>query len=196
MNSQFKLISKQTMYKGKQFFKKDAQGILTLCDFPSFEHNVELDEVLSATKFSNFNMEEWDFLSNFSSSVEIVEYEGEKYLLTYHVTMDDFLSTIQLEGLKPKIGHLSESIGEENEQIYLFPSLEIMNDALLNWFGEAYEEYCEEFDIDIDDLILHSLYVLIPLNAIQDYLEESFVGFELVSQTPIPKELIFYHSEQ
>ena len=58
----------------------------------------------------------------------------------FHVTPRKNLSAIQKEGLLAQIGDRSQEAKEEAEAVFLFPSKEDMDNALLNWLGEAFEE--------------------------------------------------------
>lgn len=65
----------------------------------------------------------------------------------YHVTDVKNLDSILKNGLVPKIGSLSEQLGETGEPkpaIYLFTSKEACVDAMGSWLGEAYDELDEE----------------------------------------------------
>lgn len=64
----------------------------------------------------------------------------------FHVTPIENLESILESGLVPQIGERSEEIGEEQERIYLFSDFEEMENALMNWLGEVFEE-CEELCI-------------------------------------------------
>ena len=61
-------------------------------------------------------------------------------MIFYHVTAARCLDTIMEEGLRPQVGERSEVMGENIEAIYLFTSREAMEDAVMNWMGDAYEE--------------------------------------------------------
>ena len=56
----------------------------------------------------------------------------------YHLTLRKNLNKIMKEGLIPQIGHNSQTLNEENPGIYLFSSLEYLNDA--NWLDEIFED--------------------------------------------------------
>lgn len=58
----------------------------------------------------------------------------------YHATPARNLSSIQEHGLLPSIGSRSRMLGEELGAVYLFPSLEDLDNALSNWLGELFDE--------------------------------------------------------
>ena len=62
----------------------------------------------------------------------------------YHITRTIHVDQILTEGLKPRIGLLSDHIGEGVPRIYLFDSIESVETALWNWFGEIIEELFDE----------------------------------------------------
>lgn len=77
------------------------------------------------------------------------------YLKTvYHVTTVKNWRKIAKTGLKTQIGKLSQKIGEDEKAIYTFPSLNELDNALMNWLGEEYEEMEEELDEKIELAIL------------------------------------------
>lgn len=92
----------------------------------------------------------------------------------YHVTRKEDLPSILAEGLQPRIGPRSIQIGESSPAVYFFPDMESVENALLNWLGE-------EFD---DDEIV--VLVINPkgLNLSAD------VGFELTSDVQIDSHAI------
>ncbi len=58
----------------------------------------------------------------------------------YHVTPARNLKRIKAEGLVPKRGPRSRRLGEPGPSIYLFSSLEEVDNALMNWLGEEFGE--------------------------------------------------------
>lgn len=69
----------------------------------------------------------------------------------YHVTTMTNWKKIKEEGLVPKIGYLSEKLGESSEKIYFFVSEEEADNALLNWLGEELEEMVDDGIINEDE---------------------------------------------
>ena len=57
----------------------------------------------------------------------------------YHVTRESDLPSIMRDGLVPNIGPRSAEIGERRQAVFLFRSLEDMDNALYNWLGERFE---------------------------------------------------------
>lgn len=58
----------------------------------------------------------------------------------YHVTPTRNLKRIKAEGLIPNRGPRSRRLGEPGSSIYLFTSMEEMEDALMNWLGDEFGE--------------------------------------------------------
>ena len=117
--------------------------------------------------------------------------ESEPYIipdihLYYHVTLMENVPSIRKNGLLPQIGERSEELGETEKAIYLFPSKEDMDNALMNWLGEWYnEEYGEDCDLAI-------LEVRLPEEI--SVMDEG-VGYEVVCKEKIPAECIRYFDE-
>lgn len=104
----------------------------------------------------------------------------------YHVTLMENVPSIRNSGLLPQIGERSEELGETEEAIYLFPSKEDMDNALMNWLGEWYnEEYGEDCDLAILEVRLPEEISLI----------DEGVGYEVVCKEKIPAECIRYFDE-
>ena len=80
----------------------------------------------------------------------------------FHVTKKENLEKILKEGLIPKIGEMSQDLGEKVSRIYLFKTEEDMNHALANWMGQWYEDnYGEKIELCSLMIILpdeHSIY--------------------------------------
>lgn len=77
--------------------------------------------------------------------------EGTK---AYHVSLSSNDDSILSGGLTPSIGERSTDLGEEKNAVYLFPSLEDMENALGNWLGEYFDEddQLSVFEIDASGL--------------------------------------------
>jgi hypothetical protein len=61
--------------------------------------------------------------------------------LAYHVTPADNLTSILADGLQPRVGERASLIGELNPGVYLFPSVEALQDGLSNWLGEHFDDH-------------------------------------------------------
>lgn len=61
-------------------------------------------------------------------------------MILYHVTAARHLDAIMEEGLVPRIGERSEVMGEGEAGVYLFTSRTALDEAVMNWLGDAYEE--------------------------------------------------------
>jgi len=94
----------------------------------------------------------------------------------YHVTPKKNIKSIMKYGLIPKIGSRSKKLKEER-CVFLFPSIEVMECALEQWFGECFSE----------KTTLAALEVAVP----DDFpIQDSTVGYEKVSKIPIPPAYI------
>lgn len=58
----------------------------------------------------------------------------------YHVTLASNLPSILERGLIPAVGPRSAAFGEEKPAVYFFRSLDDVEDALVNWLGEEFDE--------------------------------------------------------
>lgn len=76
-------------------------------------------------------------------------------MIAYHITEKRNLASIQEKGLVPSVGPRSKDLGEPENVVYFFRSLEDVDNALLNWLGEWYEDYEDEIDLVILEVNLH-----------------------------------------
>lgn len=58
----------------------------------------------------------------------------------FHVTLSSALPAILEEGLKPLIGARAELLGEVVPAVYCFGDREAVEDGLMGWMAEAFEE--------------------------------------------------------
>ena len=58
----------------------------------------------------------------------------------YHITPTANLPSILSSGLKPQIGIRAQAAGETTPAVFLFPSIDAAENALLNWLGDAMED--------------------------------------------------------
>ena len=93
----------------------------------------------------------------------------------YHVTHSASWPRIQAEGLLPTIGDRSADLGEVEARIYLFPDKDSMNNALMNWLGECFEEEENLYVLEVD---------------ITDYETAQDVEWEITISHPIPASRI------
>jgi hypothetical protein len=103
----------------------------------------------------------------------------------YHVTPKHNLDSILQHGIVPSIGERSLEKGENVANIYLFPTKEHCEDALLGWLGECFEEQDDDFlvilaiepssimVVDYDNFEITSSGV-IPASSINKIYDESF----------------------
>lgn len=97
----------------------------------------------------------------------------------FHLTSRHLISQILQEGLFPQLGERSSQC-EEERAIFLFPSMEDLEYAVLNWFAD---EVSEEVPLGV-------LKVTIPESWEKNIFIDPNVGYEAVCKVPIPPELI------
>ena len=102
----------------------------------------------------------------------------------YHATLKRNIFSIKDRGIVPKIGNNSRLISESIERIYLFNTVEDLDCALSQWFGELFNDEDEliilEIELSEDDYYLelnHDLYEsyyykTIEFNKVTRLLEE------------------------
>lgn len=66
--------------------------------------------------------------------------EAKNAKFVYHVTPTQNLRSVMKNGLVPNIGDRSSKIAGEQSGIYLFPSVEAAEDAVMNWLGDEFDE--------------------------------------------------------
>lgn len=93
----------------------------------------------------------------------------------YHVTARRHLGSIRRNGLKVMTPKDME--GEESG-VYLFRSKEEVEDAVMNWLGDRFDE-----DEDLVLIKVDGSYV--------DEVSSDAAGYEIISKKNIPKEGIF-----
>lgn len=104
----------------------------------------------------------------------------------FHVTPLENVESIRKKGLVPQIGERSAEIGETEENVYLFTSYEAMDNALMNWLGEWYNErYGEDCELAV-------LKILVPPEI--EVVDEG-VSYEVVCKERIPSEYISFYDE-
>lgn len=108
--------------------------------------------------------------------IEVLNTRPEKF---YHVTLLSNVKSIMKQGLIPQRGERSAQLNDRG--IFLFSSRDDMENALMNWLGQEYE------DLDVD---LASLEITLP----KDFPISPTPGaeYEWVTQTPIPPEYISF----
>jgi len=68
----------------------------------------------------------------------------------YHVTPTSNLDSIMKAGLRPQVGARSSKIQGEQSAIYCFPDKASLEDAMMNWLGDEFDEDEELAIIEID----------------------------------------------
>lgn len=97
-------------------------------------------------------------------------------LMLYHLTPARNLPSIMRDGLVPQIGARAKLIGEPTPGIYLFNSVEEAEDAMMNWFGDQFDE----------EIPIALLAVTVPEGAT----EIAGAGYERILTSPVlPTEI-------
>lgn len=105
----------------------------------------------------------------------------------FHVTPMENVQNIMEHGLVPKIGERSGAQGEETPAIYLFPTMDDMDNALSNWLGEWFE------DIYGPDVELAIVKAFLPPDIYVHY--DLSVAYECYVTEPIPSQHLFFFTE-
>ena len=93
----------------------------------------------------------------------------------YHVTKKESLESILKNGLIPQVGERSIQLDEE-PGVFLFPSLDSLDNAMMNWLGEEFGDEVElvALKVEIDDTNL------------------DYIAFEAISREIIDAKSISY----
>ena len=110
-------------------------------------------------------------------------------MVGYHVTRKELLPSIVSQGLLPQVPDDMEDI----KGVYLFKSIEDMNNALMNWMGEKMDEWEEE-----NNKLWEEIYIKVDLKDLEIYdsVEYEWTCLEVISPqrflqiTETEKELI------
>ncbi len=100
----------------------------------------------------------------------------------FHMTPRKNLDSILKNGLIPAIGERSADCEESIPVVWLFPCFENMENALMNWFGEVWEDYEDETGEDVELVILQidapqdfaSAFIVCPTDSNGDKFFEAF----------------------
>ena len=77
----------------------------------------------------------------------------------FHCTLETHLPSIFDRGLIPGVGQRSQEAREGKPCLYFFPDLQAVEQALLTWLGDAFEEEEDALvilEVDLDGLPVHS----------------------------------------
>jgi hypothetical protein len=81
---------------------------------------------------------------NYYTKLKKANLEEDKYddlpERVYHVTPSENLDSIMSKGLLPQIGDRTRKIVDEKPAIYCFPDKNAMEDAMMNWLGDEFDE--------------------------------------------------------
>ena len=110
-------------------------------------------------------------------------YENMNKTLVYHVTSKRYLSKIRKNGLIPKT---PKDCGEDGDEvgIYCFPSMEDVENSLMNWLGERIEEWEEDNDKEYQEIVL-----VLDISGLK-IKENHDVGYEIIVKEPISPDRI------
>lgn len=67
--------------------------------------------------------------------------------MAFHITIKENLDSILSKGIEPRIGRNSIALGETENRVYCFIDKKSMEEALMNWMGEIYEELEDEGEV-------------------------------------------------
>ena len=95
----------------------------------------------------------------------------------YHVTLTKNVASIMKTGLKPMVGDRAQQI-EGKPAVFLFKTIDDMEDAILNWLGDEFDE----------DESLTLLKVNLPPNFPVNH--DKSVGYEYFTFKTIPPEYL------
>lgn len=96
-------------------------------------------------------------------------------LIGYHVTEENHLPAIKRRGILP----MAPEDYDDFEGVYLFKSLEDVQEALMNWLGDRIEDAEEKSGISYNEIVLE-----VNLSGLEEYLLDS-VEYEWVCFVPI-----------
>ena len=99
----------------------------------------------------------------------------------YHVTPSFNVDSIQKDGLQPRIGERSLSAGEKTPAVFLFANKDDLEQALLNWLGEMFED---------EELVI--LEIQLPLGYKQFLVKSEY---EITCSVTIPPRYIQFFDE-
>ncbi len=102
-------------------------------------------------------------------------YESVGYNILYHISPSVNTSSILKNGLTPSIGDRSTNLGEVDEKIYMFGSMDDVEYAIMNWLGDEFDE----------DEALSLFEIKLPLDWPLEH-----EAFEYTTSKPIPPTLI------
>jgi hypothetical protein len=110
-------------------------------------------------------------------------YENMNKTLVYHVTSKRYLSKIRENGLIPKI---PKDYGEDGDEvgIYCFPSMDDLENAMMNWLGERIEEWEEDNDKEYREIVL-----VLDISGLK-IKENHEVDYEIIVKEPISPDRI------
>ena len=81
---------------------------------------------------------------NYYTKLKKANLEEEKYdelpEKVYHVTPSENLDNIMSKGLVPDVGDRARKIPDEKHAVYCFPDKNSMEDAVMNWLGDEFDE--------------------------------------------------------
>ena len=99
----------------------------------------------------------------------------------YHVTRKSSLDRVLKSGLKAKV---PRDMKNEPKGVYLFKTVEDLEDAVMNWLGDRFDEDDELVMIKIDGRFIKN-----------NDIATTSAGFEIISKKNIPPEAILLVEE-
>ena len=102
----------------------------------------------------------------------------------YHVTTSENVKGIRAAGLIPNIGPRAQKMNEPYPYIYLFHNRDDMEDAVMNWLGD-------EFD---DDETLILCVIHLPTGIINSLRQNEAAAYEIMCPVQIPQKFIEFET--
>ena len=129
---------------------------------------------MGVESLERLNLKEW--------AIDLNDYNTEYY----HVTLSKSVKSILNKGLIPKLGERSLEIGEKEKLIFLFPSEEDMECAVMQWLGDWYEDkYGENVKLSC-----------LKINLPYDFpIKNGEVSYECISKNIIPAKYIKFYKK-
>jgi hypothetical protein len=106
--------------------------------------NIELEHTNDESVAREIALDHLSEDPNYYTKLKKANLEEDKYddlpERVYHVTPSENLDSIMSKGLLPQIGDRTRKIVDEKPAIYCFPDKNAMEDAMMNWLGDEFDE--------------------------------------------------------
>lgn len=102
--------------------------------------------------------------------------------LLFHVTEKQKLENIRQAGIVPSIGQRSQAANETEPLIYLFRHRKDMEDAVVNWLGEQFDDDTELVALEIQMPAGFAKWLKFDINAPYEVTYDKTIPFHWVKQ--------------